>query len=327
MSKQLELSFAAGDYELVRPLADGRVRPDGIELIVLNDSGARERHWRMARNNEYDICEFNIYAYLIARDQGMPMAGLPVFLHRRFRHGFAFVNTEKGIKEPKDLIGRRIGTTNFQPAGNMWIRGVLEEDYGVPHRSITWVTERDEDIDFEIPSDLKIERLPEGVTVDQALLAGDLDALLAPNFPPPFLRGDKRIARLFPNHKDVELDYYRKTGLFPIMHVTVIRQDILDRHPWVATSLVEAFRAAKQLAYRRVQNPRIVPLAWFGAAWEEQRAVLGSDPWEFGLTPANRKNLETINRYALMQGVIRRELPIEELYVDAGENLISSGSF
>jgi len=327
MSKRVELSFAAGDYELVRPLADGRVKPDGIELIVLNDSGSRERHWRMARNNEYDICEFNIYAYLIARDQGMPLAGLPVFLHRRFRHGFIFVNTSKGIAAPKDLTGKRIGTTNFQPAGNMWIRGILEEDYGVPHRSITWVTERDEDIDFEVPADLRIERLPAGVSVDKALLNGELDALVAPNFPRALLDGDPRIARLFPNYKEVELDYYRKTGLFPIMHVTVIRQDVLDRHPWVATSLVEAFKAAKELAYQRVRNPRVVPLAWFSAAWEEQQAVLGRDPWEFGLTPTNRKNLETINRYALMQGVIRRELPLEELYVDAGENLISSGTF
>ncbi len=127
MSKKLELSFACGDYEITRPLMEGAVKPDGIDLTVLTGAGSRERHWRMARNNEYDVCEFNACAYFMARDRGVRWTAIPVFTHRRFRHGFIFINTAKGIKEPADLIGRKVGGTNFQPAGSIWARGILEE--------------------------------------------------------------------------------------------------------------------------------------------------------------------------------------------------------
>ena len=142
------------------------------------------------------------------------------------------------------------------------------------------------------------------------LAAGELDAMISPNFPKPFLQGDKRVARLFPNYKELEVDYFRRTGIFPIMHVTVIRQEILDRDPWVASSLVQAFEKAKQIAYERVRNPRVVPLAWFRSAWEEQEAVLGRDPWVYGLGAGNRKNLETAVRYTHQQGLISREMPL-----------------
>ena len=319
MSKKLSLSFACGDYEITRPLIEGAVEPDGIDLTVLSGMGSRERHWRMARNNEYDICEFNACAYCMARDRGAKWNALPVFLHRRFRHGFVFVNTSKGIASPKDLIGRRIGGTNFQPAGCIWIRGILEEDYGVPHQTITWITERAEDIEFAPPPGLKIEMIPSNKSLDEMLANGELDAMISPSFPKPFLRGDKRIARLFPNYKEVETEYFRRTGIFPIMHVTVIRQEILDRHPWVAASLVQAFEKAKQIAYERVRNPRVVPLAWFSAAWEEQNALLGRDPWAYGLGPVNRKNLAAAVRYTRMQGLISREIPIAELFVNTDD--------
>jgi 4,5-dihydroxyphthalate decarboxylase len=146
---RLRLTFAAGDYEIVKPIKEGLVDVDGIELVMLTGIGSRERHWRMARRAEFDLCETNVGAYFMARDQGEPLSALPVFLHRRFRHGFIFVNTSAGIREPKDLIGKRIGGTNFQPAGCLWMRGVLEEHYGVPHKSITWVVDREEDVQFK----------------------------------------------------------------------------------------------------------------------------------------------------------------------------------
>jgi 4,5-dihydroxyphthalate decarboxylase len=318
MSKKLELSFACGDYEITRPLAEGIVKPDGIELTLLTNVDSRERHWRMARNNEYDICEFNACAYFMARYRGVKLTALPAFMHRRFRHGFIFVNTSKGIAKPTDLIGRRVGGTNFQPAGNIWIRGILEEYYGVPHREITWVTERDEDIEFEPQPGLRIERAKPGRLVDDMLVDGELDALISPEFPRPFREGDKRIARLFPNYREIELDYYRQTAIFPIMHVTVIRQEIVDKHPWVAASLMQAFDAAKRLAYQRVRNPRVVPLAWWSAAWEEQQEILGADPWVYGLGAKNRDNLEAAVRYTHRQGLIGREMTLDELFVDCG---------
>jgi 4,5-dihydroxyphthalate decarboxylase len=296
------------------------VRPDGIDLTVLSAAGSRERHWRMARHNEYDVCEFNSCAYFMARDRGISWTAIPVFLHRRFRHGFVFVNTAKGIKRPADLIGRKVGGTNFQPAGSVWMRGILEEHFGVPHRELTWFTDREEDIEFTPAPGLKIERIPPHKSLDQMLAEGELDAMISPNFPRPFLKGDPRVARLFPDYKKAEQDYFQRTGIFPIMHVTVVRREILDRHPWVAATLARAFQQAKQIAYDRVRNPRVVPLAWFSAAWEEQTALLGRDPWAYGLGSGNRKTLETAIRYAHQQGLIGHQIPVDELFVNTDDD-------
>jgi 4,5-dihydroxyphthalate decarboxylase len=320
MSK-LRLTVACGDYEIVRALADGTIEADGIELVMLTGMGSRERHWRMARKNEFDVCEINIGGYYMSRDymgreRGEALTAFPVFLHRRFRHGFVFVNRDAGIREPKDLIGKKIGGTNFQPASNIWMRGILEEYYGVPHRQCTWVVEREEDVEFVPPKDLRIETIPPGKRLDVMLAEGEIPAMLSPDIPRLFLEGDKRIVRLFPNYKDMEIAFFGKTGIFPIMHVNVIRQEIVDKYPWVATNLTRAFDEAKAIAYRRIANPRVVPLAWIRTAWEEQLAVLGNDPWAYGLGDANRKNLQTVQRYCHQQGLISREMPLDELFAD-----------
>jgi 4,5-dihydroxyphthalate decarboxylase len=313
---KLRLTVAAGDYDIIRPLKEGLVEAAGLELIFLTDMGPRERHWRLARKSEFDVCEENVGAYFIARDQGHPITAIPVFLHRRFRHGFVFINTAAGIKSAKDLIGKQIGGTNFMPAGNIWMRGILEERYGLPHRTITWVTDRSEDIAFDAPSDLRIEMKKSAKSLNDMLADGDIPAMISPTIPRPFVMGDKRVARLFPDYKQVEIDYYRETGIFPIMHVTTIRQEIVDKYPWVTTNLVKAFEASKQLAYQRVKNPRMVPLAWVRTAVEEQQDILGPDPWQYGLTDANRKNLETIQRYVHQQGMVSKLRALEELFDD-----------
>jgi len=311
---KLRLTFAAGDYDIVRPLKEGLVDVDGIELVMLTSIGSRERHWRMARRAEFDLCELNVGAYFMARDQGEPLSALPVFLHRRFRHGFIFINTAAGIREPKDLIGKRIGGTNFQPASNIWMRGILQEHYGVPHRQNTWVVERSEDIEFERPADLRFEMIPPDKKLDVMLAEGELPTMLSPNMPRRFLQGDKRIVRLFPNYKQVEIDYYQQTGIFPIMHVTAIKREIVEKYPWAPTNLAKAFEQAKAMAYRRVANPRVVPLAWVRTAVEEQERILGPDPWEYGLGERNRHNLDTVLRYAKQQGLVKRDLKLDELF-------------
>jgi 4,5-dihydroxyphthalate decarboxylase len=313
---KLRLTVAAGDYDIVRPLKEGLVEAAGLELIFLTDMGPRERHWRLARKTEFDVCEENVGAYFIARDQNHPITAIPVFLHRRFRHGFVFINTAAGIKSAKDLIGKQVGGTNFMPAGNIWMRGILEERYGLPHRTITWVTERSEDIAFDAPSDLRIEMKKSAKSLNDMLADGDIPAMISPTIPRPFVMGDKRVARLFPDYKQVEIEYYRETGIFPIMHVTTIRQEIVDKYPWVTTNLVKAFEASKQMAYQRVKNPRMVPLAWVRTAVEEQQDILGPDPWQYGLTDANRKNLETIQRYVHQQGMVSKQRKLEELFDD-----------
>ena len=285
MAERLRLTVACGDYEIVRALKEGAVKADGLDLVMLTGMGPRERHWRMARKAEFDVCEANVGAYFMERDHGIPLTAIPVFLHRRFRHGFLFVNAAAGIREPKDLIGKKVGGTNFQPASNIWMRGILE-------------------------------MIAPGKQLDVMLAEGEIPAMLSPELPPLFLKGDKRIVRLFPNYKDVELAYFRRTGIFPIMHVTTIRQEIVDKYPWVPTNLVKAFEAAKNIAYRRIANPRMVPIAWVRTALEEQEEVLGTDPWAYGLTPANRKNLETVLRYTHQQGMISRTLPLDALFAD-----------
>ncbi len=310
----LQLTLACGDYEITRALTDGSVKPDGIEFVPDTRYGARERHWAMAKHNAYDICEFNAPAYFMARDRGVNWTAIPVFSHRRFRHGFIFVNPERGIREPKDLIDKRIGGTNFQPAGNVWMRGILEEEYGVPHDSVTWLTERGEDIDFTPHNGLRIERIHEGQNLDDMLLNGEIDARLEPEYPAPFLRGDPRCVQLFGDPKPVEIDYFRRTGIFPIMHVTVIKREVVDKNPWVAGSLMAAFEKAKTIAMERVTNPRVVPLAFWAHALFEQQRILGPDPWAYGLGPQNRKNLETAIHYTRMQGLISREWSVDELF-------------
>jgi len=316
MSEKLRLTVACGDYEIVRALKEGAVKADGLELVVLTGMGPRERHWRMARKAEFDVCEGNVGAYFMERDHGAPLTAIPVFLHRRFRHGFLFVNAKAGIREPKDLIGKKVGGTNFQPASNIWMRGILEEEYGLPHRQVTWVVERSEDVAFTPPKDLRIEMIAPGKRLDEMLAEGEIPAMLSPDLPKLFLKGDPRIVRMFPNYKEIELAYFRKTGIFPIMHVTTIKQEIVDKYPWVPTNLVKAFEQAKTLAYRRIANPRVVPLAWVRTAVEEQERLLGADPWVYGLGAANRKNLETVLRYTHQQGMISRTLPLDALFAD-----------
>ena len=316
MADKLRLTVACGDYEIVRAIKEGTVKADGLDLVMLTGMGPRERHWRMARHSEFDICEANVGAYFMERDHGVALTSIPVFLHRRFRHGFLFVNAKAGIREPKDLIGKKVGGTNFQPASNIWMRGILEEEYGLPHRQVTWVVERSEDVAFTPPKNLRMEMVAPGKKLDFMLAEGEIPAMLSPEIPRLFLQGDKRIVRLFPNYKDIELAYFRKTGIFPIMHVTTIKQEIVDKYPWVPTNLVKAFEDAKNIAYRRIANPRMVPIAWVRTALEEQEEVLGADPWAYGLTPANRKNLETVLRYTHQQGMIGKMMPLDSLFAD-----------
>jgi 4,5-dihydroxyphthalate decarboxylase len=311
---KVRLTIALGDYELARPITLGQVAADGIELVPLVGMGSRERHWRMARRNEFDICEVNVGAYFMERDRNDALTAIPVFLHRRFRHGFIFVNHAAGITKPEGLAGLRIGGTNFQPAAAVWLRGLLEERYGVKHRDVTWVTERSEDVEFEVAPGLRIERTPNGEQVEQMLLEGKLPAILAPNLPRSFVNGDSRIKQLFADPKAEEIAYFRETGIFPIMHVTVIKREIVDRYPWIPTNLVKAFDAAKAIAYRRAGNPRVPTLAWARDAWDEQRAILGEDPFQYGMGEANRKNLDTILRYTHEQGMIARRLPLDDLF-------------
>ena len=321
MSGKLNLTLASGDYDLVRALKDGTVQPDGIELNLLTDMDSTTRHWRMLRNREFDVAELSMSSYIAAKFRDHPFEAIPVFLHRRFRHGFIFINTQSGIEKPSDLAGKKIGLKTWQATAILWLRGILEHEYGVAHRDVHWVTELEEDVAFTPPPGVSIERAPAGKNIETMLAEGELQGVLHPDLIDPLVEGDKRVARLFPNYKDVEIDYYKRTGIFPIMHVTAIKQEIVDANPWVPYSLMKAFEEAKALAYKRMDNPRMVPIAWQREAWEEQQEILGPDPWEYGLGESNRHNLETAIGYSHECGLIERKLEIEELFLNpsAGE--------
>jgi 4,5-dihydroxyphthalate decarboxylase len=315
VAKKIPLTLACGDYEIIRALKEGQVEPDGSDLTVLTEMDSTTRHWRFIRNRDFDMAETSASSYVVAKDRGEPVTALPVFLHRRFRHGFVFINTTKGIKSPKDLIGRRVGIKSFLVTAGHWMRGILEHEYGVPHKSLQYFAELDEDIDFTPPADLDITRLPHDKSVEKMLADGELDAVIHSSIIKPLAAGDPRVGRLFPDFKAEEVAFYKKTGIFPIMHVMGIKQEIVDKHPWVPINMFHAFQKAKAIAMARMANPRIVPLAWYREAWEEQEDILGPDPWEYGLGERNRHNIETLAGYSHEQGLTQRRLGADDLFV------------
>jgi 4,5-dihydroxyphthalate decarboxylase len=251
MPKKLALTLACGDNEIVRPLITGKVNVDGVNLTILTDMDSAARHWRFLNNREFDVAEVSSSSYLAARDNGMPFRALPVFLHRRFRHGFMFINTSKGIARPADLRGRRIGVKTMMTTAVLWMRGILQHEYGVPLNSIEWVAEIEDDIKVTLPEDIKYSCLPNEKSVETMLAEGDLDAVFHSDFIQPFLAKDPRVARLFPDHKAEEIAYFKRTGIFPIMHVLGLSQELTDKYPWLAVNLFKAFNEAKNIATHR----------------------------------------------------------------------------
>jgi 4,5-dihydroxyphthalate decarboxylase len=315
MAKNLRLTLACDDYEFVRPLWDGTVTPEGLQLLPQPGLSIAERQLRMVHDLAFDLCELSVTTYALARERGLPLTALPIFLLRRFRHGDIFINTNSGIRTPKDLVGKRIGGISYQVASNVWARGILSEQYGVPHDSVTWVVERDEEIRFDIPPELRIETLRKEMKSEAALLLGKIDAVILPVVPPSILDGDSRVARLLPEFRSIEAKYFRETRIFPIMHVLAVKRAVIDEHPWIAGRLLHAFTTAKESAYIRMRGMRAVPLAWFSADWEQERRVLGPDPWVYGLDDVNKHNLDTVIRYMHEQSLLKGRLKIDQLFV------------
>lgn len=313
----LHLTLACGDNELTRAVANGSVQPEGVDLTVLRLS-APERHWRMSRYQEYDVAEFSLSTYLVGHSQGLALRALPVFPLRRFRHAYVFINPTAGISSPGDLNGRRVGLRTFENTAGLWMRGILGERYGVDLKSIQWFTEDRESQELDHAPALSVKPLAAGQNLDASLVAGGLDAVISPYTLPSLATGSPGVRRLFPNYRQEEIAYYRQTGIFPIMHTIVVQSALLREHPWLAGSLVTAFEVAKQAAYRRLENPRILPYAWFTEALAEQRGLMGADPWAYTLD-ANRATLETLIRYAHEQGLIPRAYPPDELFEPQSE--------
>lgn len=303
MSARLPLSIMVGDYDLTRPLLDGTVVPQGVEPIVLT-APSPQRHRRMLVHREFDVAELSLGSYVARRSRGQDdLVAIPVFPHRRFRHGYVFASTRRDPRTVADLNGTAVGVRNWQVTAGIWLRGILAEHHGLRLSDVDWVAQDAEDVPLDLPGELRVRPVPAGRTVTDLCAEGELTGLIYPEIPRQVRAGDSGIRRLFADPKQREQDYFRSTGIFPIMHVVALRAELLERHPWLARSVLDAFEEAKRLAYRRLEDPRTVSLAWLRALQEEERALLGPDPFGYGLDEANTRNLETFLAYARQQGV------------------------
>jgi len=317
----LDLNIACWDYDRTRPLTDGRVQPEGINLDI-TVLRPREIFPRMLQDQEFHASEMSLASYVIlkARDQ-CPFVAIPVMLSKIFRHDCIYVRPDAGINEPADLRGKRIGLPQYSSTAGVFIKGLMQHEYGVSPQQMTWFMGGQDTpapaplVPLDLPDDIHLEFIPEDKTLEGMLADGELDALFATYIPNLFLSGSPTIARLFPNFKEVEQDYYRRTGIFPIMHTVVIREDVHREHPWVATSLYEAFSQAKDLAVGGLYDTDALALTlpFLIDHLEESRRIFGSDYWSYGVE-SNRPALEGLSQYVVDQGLAPRVVSTEELF-------------
>jgi len=317
----LDLNIACWDYDRTRPLTDGRVQPEGINLDI-TVLRPREIFPRMLQDQEFHASEMSLASYVIlkARDQ-CPFVAIPVMLSKIFRHDCIYVRPDAGINEPADLRGKRIGLPQYSSTAGVFIKGLMQHEYGVSPHEMTWFMGGQDTpapaplVPLDLPDDIHLEFIPEDKTLEGMLADGELDALFATYIPNLFLSGSPTIARLFPNFKEVEQDYYRRTGIFPIMHTVVIREDVHREHPWVAASLYEAFSQAKDLAVGGLYDTDALALTlpFLIDHLEESRRIFGSDYWSYGVE-SNRPALEGLSQYVVDQGLAPRVVSTEELF-------------
>jgi 4,5-dihydroxyphthalate decarboxylase len=314
MSK-LNLTLACLDYDRVKPLMLKVVEPAGIDLNFLTYS-ADYSVWPMIRHQEFDASEMTLASYAVLRAAGeAPYIAIPVFLARTFVHGGLFVHARAGINQPRDLEGKRVASGQFLMSFAVWVRGLLQQEYGVDLTKVDWRTGRAE-APLDLPPELRFRLLTDEKTLVQRLEDREIDALIAPRVPPALKQGPSNIRRLFPNPKGLERDYYRRTKVFPILHLIAIKNEIYERHPWVASSFYRAFVKARDVCYRDLSETLegvryTVP--WLDAAMDEVQETMGADFWPYGLK-SNRHTLETYLQYLQQQHLMKRPLKPEELF-------------
>ncbi len=317
----LELTLACWDYDRTRPLIDGRVKPDGIDFDI-EILRPRQAFQRMLDTGEFEVSELSLASYAALKGRGQcPFVAVPVALSKIFRHSCIYVRTGSGIEKPADLKGKRVGTSQWSSTGLVFMRGMLQHDFGVTSQDLHWFMGGLNSfvepplIPLDLPKEIRLEFLSAGQTLEKMFEAGELDALLSLYIPSLFLAGSPRIARLFPDYKQVEQDYYRRTRIFPIMHTVVLREDVHREHPWAAQSIYTAFCRARDLAVEGLYDTDAlrVALPWLIDHVEETWRVFGKDFWAYGLEP-NRPTFEAIGRYVHEQGLAPRIVVPDELF-------------
>ena len=312
---KLALTVALGDYDRTLALRTGMIQPDGVELNVLTLS-PEEMFYRMGRFREFDASEFSLSTYTVRRGRGEPLIAIPVFPSRSFRHSSVYVRDGAGIAEPRDLRGKRMGVPKYHMTAAVWIRGILEDDHGVAPKDMQWIEGGEgasvKEVDVTLPPDVPHQYVGSDRNLGHMLVAGELDAYMGARKPPAYGKG---VSRLFPDYRRVEREWYARTGIFPIMHTVVIKEELVRQHPWLPRNLYAAFVAAKQHAYQRLDNTAALctSLPWQVAEAEETRALMGDDPFPYGIA-RNRANVEALVGHSLRQGLAPRRLSIEEMF-------------
>lgn len=318
---QPKLTMALSHYDRHVPLFDGSVSAEGIDLTVLEVGQSHplrhgaNRHEQMLQKGAFDIAELSLSSYLIAKSRGLPFTGIPAFPRRLFSLSQMWVNTDAGIKTPKDLVGRKVGLSTFQTTLSVLAKGDLQSEYEVPWRDIHWYVAKEEALPLGQMGNVEIELISRGKKIGAMLEQGEIDALMVPHPPEEVVRGSKKIKRLFPDSKEEELHYFRKNGYFPIMHLVAFKDAVLEKNPWVALSIVDAFEKAKKVRVQYYDDPNWSSLVWGRHYVEEERQMLGADPWPNGLKQ-NRSNLSRFMGYSLDQGLMERTMSVEELFAE-----------
>jgi 4,5-dihydroxyphthalate decarboxylase len=323
----LKVSLATNYYDRTAPIYDGRVRIEGCEVnhVLLE---APEIFHRLFKFHEFDITEMSLSSHMLTVSrETSPYVGIPVFPLRMFRHSGVYIRTDRGIRTPQDLRGKTIGVPEFQQTANVWVRGILEDDYGVTVASVHWRSGgleepgREERAEIHLASDVDWQVIPRDRTLSDMLEKGELDAIVSPRAPTCFSRKDKcpQVEQLFPDYPAVELDYYKRNKIFPIMHMIGIRRSLVEQNPWLPVSVFKAFLKAKALIDLR--HSTILP--WAAAEYRRMQEILGEDYWSYHLEP-NRHVIEAFGRYAMTQGLIKRAVAPEELFALSTLNLSKS---
>lgn len=305
----IDIAFA--DYDRTRPLIDGRVKPEGIALKS-NTSWIGDFCTRPVYE-EYDAAEMSFSWYVAARDRGEPCLAIPIFPLRMAVWAYVYVRADSNITKPSDLIGKRIGTQGYRYTVNLWLRGIFKEYYGLAPEQVSWATSETEGAGYVVPKGINIE-IKKGVSAEEKLRRGEVDAIFTTSVPKEFLAGEGWIRRLFIDCQGEMQRFVQRTGIMPITHTLVLKKQLAEREPWVAESLYNAFvTAQRQCDEIYHTDPKLMSLLDSVFILEQQRAAYGADPYVQGLK-ANRKIVETFVRYAHDQGYISRRLPVEELF-------------
>jgi 4,5-dihydroxyphthalate decarboxylase len=311
----LRLTLACGPYDRTQALRDGSIPPEGIDLNYVTLQPA-EIFWRMLQYKEFDASEMSLSNYTTLVGGGeTPFVAIPVFPSRVFRHGYFFVNTAKGIGKPADLKGKRGGVPEYSMTAAVYMRGLLQHEYGVKPSDVEWVQGRAARLRHRLPPDVRLVQAPAGAELGDLLERGEIDFMMTANNPLCFRRGAPNIRRLFPDYREAEQDYYRRTRIHPIMHTVVIRRDICERDPWVPLSLYKAFCRAKEQCYQlllEAGSPK-ASFAWLQPMIEEEQRIIGRDWYPYGIEQ-NRPTIEALLQYTHEQGLGERRIKLEELF-------------